>query len=310
MKFPNETIPMVQPCTHTIYRPFGGVEDYRQIHDPAGRLAVTAFPLSMARSLAATCELWSACYVIAGRDEAYIGESNRAVRCVAEHAAAASNIFGAEAYLLHAQEPHVLPWSARLRLAHRLNELAKEAGLVTLANTVEPRGLPCPGEHAAALERLVADGRRLLFDAGCRIFNANLVRQLPAEAEFDDNQAVNAVVETGLPMAPPAEGELEFDYCCIWARGHHDREGFVVRAGSEVRNIETPSLRQNIKKLRADLLAMGVVVPIAGIKDRLRFQVDWRFFSAAVAAKFVAGAHVASTKWVRPRTPGPIARAE
>jgi hypothetical protein len=53
------------------------------------------------------------------------------------------------------------------------------------------------------------------------------------------------------------------------------------------------------------------VVPIAGVTDRLRFQVDWRFFSAAVAAKFVAGAHCAGTKWVRPRNapssgrPGP-----
>lgn len=310
MKFPNETIPMVQPCTHTIYRPFGGVEGYRQIHDPAGRLVVTAFPLAMARSLAATCNLWSACYVIVGRDEAYIGESNRAVRCVAEHAADSSNVFGAEAYLLHAQEPHTLPWSARLRLAHRLNELAKQVGLVTLANTVEPRGLPCLVEQAAAMERLVADGRCLLFDAGCRIFNANVVGELPAEVESDDNQDVNEIVEIGLPIAPPPEGELEFDYCGIWARGYHDQEGFVVRSGSEVRNVETPSLRKNIKKLRADLLAMGVVVPIAGIKDRLRFQVDWHFFSAAVAAKFVAGAHVSGTKWVRPRTPWPIARAE
>ena len=56
MNFPVETIPVL-PCTHTIYRPFGGIEGVRQIRDPAGRLAVTAFPLAMARSLAATGDL-------------------------------------------------------------------------------------------------------------------------------------------------------------------------------------------------------------------------------------------------------------
>ncbi|WP_167561229.1 hypothetical protein [Bradyrhizobium sp. AS23.2] len=52
------------------------------------------------------------------------------------------------------------------------------------------------------------------------------------------------------------------------------------------------------------------MAPIAGIKDRLCFQLAWPFFSAAVAAKFVTGAHVAATKWVRPRALQLIARAE
>lgn len=155
MKFPTETIP-VQPCIHTIYRPFGGIEGYRLICDPAGHLAVTAFPLAMASSLAVSVDLWSACYVILGQDQAYIGESNRAATCVAEHALDPAKAFDAQAYLLHAQEPHTLPWSARLYLAHRLTELAKEAGLVTLANNAEPRVLPCALERAATLERLLA----------------------------------------------------------------------------------------------------------------------------------------------------------
>ncbi|OKO86822.1 hypothetical protein [Bradyrhizobium sp. AS23.2] len=166
------------------------------------------------------------------------------------------------------------------------------------------------------MERLVTDGRRLLFDAGCRILNGNLASQLPAQAAIqaaiDDNQDVDEAVEIELPITLPPEGEptLELDYCGIWARGYHGHEGFVVTAGSEVRNVQTPSLRKNIKRLRADLLGRGVVVPIAGVKNRLRFQVAWPFFSAAVAAKFVTGAHVAATKWVRPRTLAPIARAE
>ncbi|WP_407117267.1 hypothetical protein [Bradyrhizobium sp. LMG 9283] len=306
MKLPSETIP-VQPCTHTIYRPRGGIEGYRQVRDPAGRLAVTAFPIAMAKDLAASCDLWSACYVIAGHGEAYIGESNRAARCVAEHAADPAKAFAAEAYLLHEQEPHTLAWSARLYLDHRLTALAQEAGLVTLANTAPPRVLPWPVEHTATLERLVTEGRRLLFDAGCRIFNANRVRRLPADAEIKGSQNADEAAATDLPMASPPEGELELDYCGIWARGHHDDEGFVVSAGSEVRNILNASLRQNIRDLRAELRAKGVLVPIAGVQDRLRFRVGWTFFSAAVAAKLITGAHVAATKWVRPRSPEPRA---
>ncbi|WP_407118284.1 hypothetical protein [Bradyrhizobium sp. LMG 9283] len=177
MTFSNETIP-VQPCTHTIYRPLGGIEGYRQIRDPAGRLAVTAFPLAMARSLSASFDLCSACYVIAGDGDAYIGETRCAIKCVAEHAAGASKAFATEVFLLHAQEPHTLEWSARLYLEHRLTGLAKETGLVTL-KTVEPRVLPWPLEQIATLERLVTDARRLLFDAGCRIFDANFAKKRP-----------------------------------------------------------------------------------------------------------------------------------
>ncbi len=311
MKFLSETTLQLQPCSHIIYRPFGGVDSYRQISDPAGRLAVTSFPMLMARRLAAGVDQWPACYVLAGNGQAYIAQSPCAMKAIAAHAVDPTKAFASEVFLIHAQEePRTMNWSTRLHLEHRLSELAKEAGLVRLANTMEPRVVPRGIEHAATLELLVAQARRLLFDAGCRVFNANVMGQLPAEAGADDNQDADDAVAIGSPTTSPTEAELEFDYCGIWARGHHDEEGFVVSAGSEVRQVETASLRKNIKRLRADLLARGVVVPIAGVKDRLRLQVDWRFFSAAVAAKFVAGAHVAGTKWVRPRTPGPIARAE
>jgi hypothetical protein len=289
----------LQPHSYTIYRPEGEIDGYRQVHDPAGGLAVAAFPIAMAKDLAATCELLSACYVIVGHGQALIGESIRALQCVAEHAVDPAKAFASEVYLVHAQEPHMIAWSTRLRLARRLAEVAQEVGLVTLADNAEPRVAPYALEHAATLERLVTDGRRLLFDAGCRVFNGSSA----AEAETDQN------VDGGIDV-PGAPGDLEFDYCGIRAWGYHDLDGFVVARGSEVRNVETASLRRNIKKLRADLRARGVLVPIAGVKDRLRFAVAWQFFSPAVAAKLVAGAHVAATKWVRPRRSRPIARAQ
>jgi hypothetical protein len=136
----------------------------------------------------------------------------------------------------------------------------------------------------------------LLVDAGCRTFNGN--DQGLDEAAIDRQEALTA------------ESELEFDYCAIRARGHHSPEGFVVAQGSEVRNVEMPSLRQSIKTLRADLRAKGIVTPIVGVKDRLRFETAWPFPTAAMAAKFVAGAHVAATRWFQPRSSTPIARSE
>ncbi|SFN44120.1 hypothetical protein SAMN05216573_11365 [Bradyrhizobium sp. Rc3b] len=305
MKISSETL-QLQPCTHTIYRPFGGIEGYRLISDPAGRLAVTTFSTEMARRLAAGFDQWSACYVLAGNGQAYIAQSQCAMKCIAEHAVDPAKAFATEVFLIHEQEePRTMDWSTRLYLEHRLSVLVKEAGLVRLANAAEPRVLPWRLEQA---ERLVEEARRLLFDAGCRVLNGNFPSQPTAEAKGDDNQDAEEAVEIASPIGR-VPLELEFDYCGIWARGSADHEGFfVVKAGSELRARENPSLRQNIRRLRADLRGRGVVVPIAGVTDRLRLQVDWRFFSAAVAAKFVAAAHVAGTKWVRPAA-RPIGRA-
>ena len=305
MKFSSETL-QLQPCSHTIYRPYGGIEGYRQIRDPAGQLAVTTFPMGMARRLAASFDQWSACYVLAGNGQAYIAQSYCAMQCIAEHAVDPTKAFATEVFLLHEQEePRTMDWSRRLYLEQRVSAIAKEAGLARIVNSVEPRGLPWRPEQA---ERLVEQARRLLFDAGCRVLNGNFPSQPTAQGKGDDNPDAEEAVEIASPIGPVLE-EFEFDYCGISARGSADDEGFfVVKAGSELRARENPSLRQNIRRLRADLRARGVVVPIAGVRDRLRLQVDWRFFSAAVAAKFVAGAHVAGTKWVRPAA-RPIGRA-
>ncbi|WP_448030761.1 hypothetical protein [Bradyrhizobium liaoningense] len=305
MKFSSDTPLQLQPCTHIIYRPFGGVEGYRLISDPAGRLAVTTFPMEMARRLAASFDQWSACYLLAGEGQVHIAQSRCAMKAIAEHAVDPAKAFASEVFLIHAQEePRTMDWSTRLFLEHRLTELAKQAGLVRLANTVEPRVPPWRVEHAATLEQT----RRLLFDAGCRVLDRNLPSQPSAQGKGYDSGDAEKAVDIACPTRPEPE-EFAFRYCGIWARGHRDHEGhFVVRAGSEVRKMQTASLRKNIKKLRADLLASGIVVPIVGRKDRLRFQVDWCFFSPAVAAKFVAGAHISATKWVR--VPEPIVRTE
>ncbi|TFV30959.1 hypothetical protein E4K66_32760 [Bradyrhizobium frederickii] len=308
MNFSPETL-QLQPCTHTIYRPFGGIEGYRLISDPTGRLAVTTFPTEMARRLAAGFDQWSACYVLAGNGQAYIAQSQCAMKCIGEHAVDPAKAFATEVFLIHAQEePRTMDWSTRLFLEHRLTDLAKQAGLVRLANTVEPRVPPWRVERAATLELLATQTRRLLFDAGCRVVDGSLPSRPSAQGECDDTGDGEKAVDIACPTRPAPE-EFAFHYCGIWARGHRDHEGhFVVRAGSEVRKMQTTSLRKNIKKLRADLLASGIVMPIVGRKDRLRFQVDWCFFSPAVAAKFVAGAHISATKWVR--LPEPIVRTE
>lgn len=296
----------LEPCTHMIYRPFGGLDSFRLISDPAGRLAVTTFPMEVARRLAASFDQWSACYVLAGRGQAYIAQSHCAMKCIAEHALDPAKAFATDAYLIHSQrELDTMDWSIRLYLEHRLSELTTEAKFVRLVNPIEPRVLPWRLEQAATLENVVAQARRLLFDGGCRVLDGNLPGPPAAQVKEGESADADEAGEFACSRGPAKE-EFEFDYCGIRARGHSDLNGFVVMAGSEARSVLKPSLRQNIKMLRADLLASGVVVPIPRAKDRLRFQVDWCFFSPAVAAKFVAGAHVAGTKWVRHRSSPPI----
>jgi hypothetical protein len=76
-----------------------------------------------------------------------------------------------------------------------------------------------------------------------------------------------------------------------------------------MRSIVNPSLRRNIKHLRLKLLAAQALAAIPGVQGPHAFA-GCGFFSAAVAAKALTGAHVAATKWVRPRYPQPLLIAD
>jgi hypothetical protein len=297
------------PRTHIVFRPMAGIEGFRQVRDPAGRLMVSAYPCTLAKGLAPVFEGMPGCYILSDHTKVYIGESKDMGQRGGQHAADSSKDFAREAYLIHAQPPYSLDRPARLYLQHRLIDLAEDAGLIAVSNVAIAQMLPWSDDERATYEHFVADALRLLFDAGCRAFNSNCASQLPPQSVPVTGAGSNEEqeFEINVPIAPPPGGELDLAYCGLFARGYWDAKGFVVMAGAEVRNRINASTRDNIGKLRRKLDAARVLARIPGLQDRQRLQVAVRFFSAAVAAKVVTGSHVAGTKWVRPSYAQPVA---
>ncbi|MBR0884649.1 MULTISPECIES: hypothetical protein [Bradyrhizobium] len=114
---------------------------------------------------------------------------------------------------------------------------------MVVTNLRDPQIPAVPEEKRAELERIVTDARVFLFDAGCRALDSNFDNQhsamLAPEVEVDPIGP-----EDGDPMQidvrvdPANSSERELLYTGIYARGYpHPERGFIVTAGSEVRNV-------------------------------------------------------------------------
>ena len=167
--------PMQLPRTSIVYRPGGGVEGYREVHDKASALAVLAFPYSAMKEVKRPAR--PGCYVFADEEKAYIGETSDADRRLLEHFRDLSKNFAREAYIVLG-----VGSEGRLRfnavaaefLQYHLTNLCEEAGLVQIVKGANP-ALPDVDEYErATLETFVQQSLVLLFDAGCRVFDSNL----------------------------------------------------------------------------------------------------------------------------------------
>ncbi len=296
---PETTSTVQDPSMHTVQRPYGGIDGLREIRDSAGRLMVTVVPPGMASRFPVVRESLAACYVVVGQGRIDIGQSRWLGNASLQHAADPATSVAGEVYIIHAQRNDWLFRVALPFLEFRLTELAREAGLVEVSNGASPR--TWSSEDRALFERFVGESRRLLFDAGCRAFNTTPASQLPATAEADRgiDLAEEAPAQIDVDAVPTIGGELALPYAGLWARGYYGPDGFIVLPGSEVRTAVNPSAtRRSIKKLREQLAE--ILVPIPGVDDRLRLEAAVCFRSAAIAAKFLTGAKMGGTKWVRP----------
>ncbi len=301
-----ETPAAQEPSTHTVHRPYGGIEGLREISDPAGRLVVTVIPFGLADRYTVLRESLAACYVIVAEGEVDIGHIPRIDNAGIRQAVAAAQGAPGEVYLIHAQRENWLFRAALPYLEDRLTELAEEAGLVEVTHCASAR--TWDSEDHAIFDRYVDESLRLLFDAGCRVFHATPASRPAAAAEADRGVAP-AEEETAaidVDAVPTAGGELALADAGLWARGYYGADGFVVLAGSEVRTVADPSA--DLKKLREQLAE--IMVPIPGVDDRLRLEAAVGFSSAAIAAKVLTGAKMGDTDWVRPRYAEQIMVAE
>lgn len=307
--------PAPSACSHTIHRPLGEISGLREVVDEVSRIKVSAFPFAMIRDAALSREAVPGCYILADHASAYIGETSNLARRLASHAGDPGKAFAREVYTISGHLAPGLDKGAAIYLQHRLTALAENAGFVEVMRGIGPQVPDVTAYRRVTLDRYVDDSLRLLFDAGCRVFDSSIasihqVRRMDrtsAREAFSDALEDRGPIEIGVVAAAPgADGELELDYCELWARGYPVEGGFIVAAGSEVRAQINSSAGPIVTVRRHELADAGAMMPIPGIADRLRLRTAVRFPSAAIAAKVITGAHVSSVVWIRPFYPRPV----
>jgi hypothetical protein len=309
MTLPAANDPVSPGRTTTIYRPRGGIEGSREIHDEISNVTVTCFPWAVVREARAV----PAGYILAAHGIGYFGETEDAKRRMGEHARDLAKNWVREAYIVTGVGNPSELWSDPTTaeyIQYRFTELAEQAGLVDIVKGANARIPDLSTFRRATLESLVERSLPLLFDAGCRVFHSNFgsMRRVPPDAEMVGQEEAGSM-KIGVLAAPPLGSELEISYVDLWARGYPtDRGGFVVMAGSEVRSTSNPSGRTWVDNFRTELREAGALLAIPGLADRERLCAAVQFDSASSAAKLVTGSRDGG-KWISLRYPQPILSA-
>ncbi|MCK1668988.1 hypothetical protein [Bradyrhizobium sp. 153] len=294
--------------TAIVHRPFGGIGSYRRVSDPATRTVVHAFPMAELSRVAAAGLLCTAgAYVMTDDRVAYIGESRRPSRRLAEHAADPAKCFARDAYVIGGCEGAAFDKLLTVDLQYRFTKLATAVGAVSVWKGANPPAPDTTDVERATHDRIARDALRLLHDAGCRLFHTADPSAVSTEAPPSDGvvDSVDPVTSDAGTATVPDGGSQEFElqYGGLWARGRWDGGQFIVSAGSEVRSATNESVDEQTRLRRHDLFAAGVLSKITGVGDRRRLTDPYAFATASIAAKVLAGAHTAG-RWV-PRTAQP-----
>lgn len=283
----------------------GGTDGYRIVSDRASRVVVHAFPLADLAAVASAGLLSGGCaYVLAGGGMAYLGESGRPLRRLAEHAADSAKSFATEAFVVAGCDGAAFDKGLGLDFQFRLTRQAVEAGSVAVAKGANPVRPDLPAADRSTHDRIYADALRLLHDAGCAIFAPKdppvAVPAAPDPHAPSGSEAAEAIdADDAGPMAigvstGATDGEsFELRYCNLWARGYRSGGRFVVAAGSEVRTATNGSVDAVTRKRRDELFRAGVLEGIPGVSDRRRLTVAVAFATESIAAKITCGAHTA-----------------
>ena len=291
------------PSTSILHRPFGGITGYRKISDRASRVGVQAFPISMVQQLSAAGLLATPCaYVLTDNRTAYVGESIRPARRLADHAAdPQKRAFARDVFVIAGCDGCAFDKAIVMDLQFRLTNLAVDAGIVTVMKGTNPTDLDLPDADRSTHDRIFGDALRLLYDAGCRFFHPteDTVVGLKAESFSADDMtdiADAGPMEIGVTTTPLGAEEFELNYDDVWARGYWSAGHFIVAAGSEVRTQTNGSVNGVTRARRDELFRAGVLSSIPGVADRRRLIAALAFPSISIAAKVICGAHTAG-RW-------------
>lgn len=306
-----------QGTATTIYRHSPTIEGFREVSDESSRISVLGFPFSAIPEVAA--DKFSqragrrlatpAMYVLSDGDSAYIGETGNVSRRLVDHASAPSKSFANEIFVASAFSKRRFDKTSGLYFQMKFHELGVAAGHMHILGAPPPT-IHLSDEKRAPLDHMVDMARRLLYDAGCRVFDsaapARAHRTRAPEGVGGGENGDGADVgyfEIGVTTAPQGSSEFELHYGNVWARGHTVGEVFVIAAGSDVRATVNASANQIFRERHKLLKDSGALQVIPGVSDRLRLTQTIAVGSPAIGAKIVCGAHVNSGLW-RPLRPG------
>jgi hypothetical protein len=294
------------PSTSIIHRPFGGLVGYRRISDRASRAVVHAFMMSELPAVSAAGLLSApGAYVLTDGRSAYIGESGKPSRRLADHSTDPTKAFARDVFVVGGCDGAPFDKLLTVDLQFRLTRCAVETGAVAVSKGLNPAEPGLTDDDRATHDRIAADSLRLLHDAGCRIFRAvgEEVAGPPEPPPPDDgaDAADSGPMSIDVSTTPLGTDEFELRFGGLWARGYWAGDHFVVAAGSEVRSQTNDSVNAITRTRREELRKAGVLAAITGVVDRRRLVVAVAFPSESIAAKVVCGAHTAG-RWI-PRSP-------
>lgn len=303
----------VSTICHASSEPVG----LREITDPSIRLVVYAFPFQAIHDVVHGSSLERlGFYLLTSRERVYVGEGLLASR-LREHAVAADKQFAAEVFAVSALESDMIDKQTVRFCERKLFELARDRRHVHVVNEVTPPGAAVSHWQSAMIERMLDAAYRLLFDAGCRVFETTESGGRAPEPSLVTVAGTDidlAVVELSSFVVPEGAVEYRLTYNeLLLVRGYDVGGGFVVGAGSDMRRQLNASANPIIGRRRVRLIETGAVVESPSRSGRFQFRVPVWFPSPATAAQVVTGAHVNATHWslveradtTRQRTGGP-----
>lgn len=217
-------------------------------------------------------------YVLIGSDAAkpgarkvYVGEGDVVMRRLSEHNKDPEKDFWEDAVVLVSKDENLTKAHTRYVEA-RLIALARDAKRCTVTNGTEPpeQG-KLPEPDTDEMEAFISQARLLLGTLGYDVFEPSFAPQLPASG--GGVSALPKFTYTGDGFDATCAVDLESGQ-------------FVVKAQSNARKTEAPSLLSTYRALRSQLIENGV---LSDSGDHYSFSQDYAFGSITAAAQVVSG---------------------
>ena len=216
-------------------------------------------------------------YLLFGKDETgkdllYVGEAESVFKRLTQHLT--QKDFWNEAIIFISKDENLNKAHIKY-LENRLHEIAKKVNRYQVENNSTPTQSSIAESDRAEMEEFIANIKILINTLGHKVFEEKREIKTTQQAEKDTFY---------IKAARGAD-----------AQGEPTTDGFVVFKGSKIASKLVPSLRDNFKRLREQLIDNKVIIKK---NESLEFCEDYVFSSPSTAAVIVMGRNANGlTEW-------------